>query len=62
MGKDFSNIIFSHGTLDPWGNSGVLKQVSDSLPVLTVEGGAHHLDLREPNPGDQDTNVSEVRN
>jgi len=31
------------------------------LPTYVIEGGAHHLDLREPNAADNSTNVAFVR-
>ncbi|KAF2070403.1 hypothetical protein CYY_008273 [Polysphondylium violaceum] len=47
-----SNIIFSNGVLDPWRAGGVLEQMGDSIVPIIIEGGAHHLDLRMPQPED----------
>lgn len=48
----YSNIIFSNGELDPWRAGGVNDFVNLDLPVYLIRGGAHHLDLRTPNPKD----------
>ena len=53
--KDFlhaSNIIFSNGDIDPWRAGGVLTDINPNIVVRLIKGGAHHLDLREPNQDD----------
>ena len=50
--KQYSNIMFSNGDLDPWYAGGVTDFVSYKLPYAIIRGGAHHLDLREPNEAD----------
>ena len=52
--KDYSNIIFTNGNLDPWRAGGVTEYVGLNLPTWTIQGGAHHLDLRLPNKDDGD--------
>ncbi|KAL1416917.1 hypothetical protein MTO96_027412 [Rhipicephalus appendiculatus] len=41
-----SNIVFSHGDLDPWSSVGIRVSPSEELPVIMIPGGAHHSDLR----------------
>ena len=59
--KAYSNIIFSNGNLDPWSGGGVTNYVNLFLPVYTISGAAHHLDLRLPNEADKGTDVEWVR-
>jgi len=47
-----TQIIFSNGLLDPWHGGGFLTSPTPSLPAVIIAEGAHHLDLRAPNPND----------
>lgn len=42
--KDYSNIAFVNGELDPWLPGCVNHQINENLPVFTIKGAAHHLD------------------
>ncbi|KAH7725806.1 PCP-1.1 protein [Aphelenchoides avenae] len=52
------NVIFTNGNLDPWSGGGITTAhlAADAkaygVYVYTVEGSAHHLDLRAPNTCD----------
>lgn len=68
MGDDVfqtgSNIFLSNGQIDPWRAAGIQSIppcYDGTIVVRTIEGGAHHLDLRESNPLDP-TSVVNVRN
>jgi lysosomal Pro-X carboxypeptidase len=51
--RHVSNIIYSNGSLDPWQSGAVLQNATDmSIISILIDGGAHHLDLREPDPAD----------
>ena len=52
--KPMKNIIFSNGNIDPWNAGGVKEFINFDLPTFMIRGGAHHLDLREPNDADGD--------
>ncbi len=47
-----SNIIWSNGLLDPWHGAGILSSSDPDLPVVILDLGAHHLDLRASNAAD----------
>jgi lysosomal Pro-X carboxypeptidase len=59
--KAYSNIVFSNGQLDPWRAGSPNEYINWGLPVYEIKGGAHHLDLRLPNDGDNSTTVEWVR-
>jgi len=46
-----SRIIFTNGDLDPWSSGGIKKgdfgfiKSRTDLPIITIKGGAHHVDL-----------------
>ena len=43
--------------LDPWRAGGVTEDINDSVTAIVIEKGAHHLDLRTPDPADPQSAV-----
>ncbi|XP_036356138.1 lysosomal Pro-X carboxypeptidase-like [Octopus sinensis] len=50
--SSFTNIIFSNGDMDPWSGGGFYRQDNEGIHVVVIEGGAHHVDLRESSDND----------
>jgi hypothetical protein len=51
----FSRVIFSNGRQDPWNAGGVRERAfakASQVVVVEMENGAHHVDLRAPDPDD----------
>lgn len=48
----YSNIVFSNGLLDPWSCGGVQQNISDTIWVVNITDGAHHIDLRKADGAD----------
>lgn len=40
-----TNVFYTHGSVDPWRPMGVQKDVSESSPVVILEGYSHCADL-----------------
>ncbi|XP_071821621.1 dipeptidyl peptidase 2-like [Apostichopus japonicus] len=55
-----TNIVFTHGDLDPWRRGGVTNGDVGSVEYYLIKGGAHHLDLRGSHSGDPQS-VIDVR-
>ena len=55
-----TNIVFTNGDIDPWSVGGIKVPLNDNCPTYTLQGAAHHLDLRSPNPADPPS-VTSVR-
>ena len=36
-----SNVVFVHGSIDPWHAMGVLESRSESTPAILISGAAH---------------------
>ena len=53
--------ISSNGALDPWSGGGVLESISESLVAVVIPKGAHHLDLRTPDPSNDPATLSQAR-
>lgn len=53
--RSASNIVFSNGLLDPWAAGGVLNSYTESVKIVLIMDGAHHLDLMPQNANDPST-------
>lgn len=47
-----SNIVFSNGLYDPWSSAGIKTNLSATLPAITIDVGAHHIDTFFSDPED----------
>ena len=47
-----TNVVFVHGSLDPWHALGVLDDLSPSSPAIVIEGTAHCANLYPPSEDD----------
>jgi lysosomal Pro-X carboxypeptidase len=57
--KDYSNIIYINGIMDPW-YAGCPKKSNNNQVVILEADSAHHMDLRSPNEKDPES-VTQVR-
>ncbi|GBG00380.1 lysosomal Pro-X carboxypeptidase [Raphidocelis subcapitata] len=56
--RGVTNIVFSNGLLDPWSAFGVLERppgADDSVAVVIIPDGGHHVDLMFSHPEDSDS-------
>jgi lysosomal Pro-X carboxypeptidase len=47
-----TNVVFSNGLYDPWSSAGVKANLSDAMPAVIIDVGAHHIDTFFSNPED----------
>ncbi|CAH1107855.1 unnamed protein product [Psylliodes chrysocephalus] len=48
---EVNNVVFVHGSLDPWHALGI-TQSKNGAPVILIEGGSHCSDMHNPLPND----------
>lgn len=47
-----TNVLFVHGTLDPWHVLGLYQSTNPETPTILIEGTAHCADMYEPREQD----------
>lgn len=47
-----TNVVFSHGELDPWRTIGILEDLNESSPAIIIENASQAADLRRYSPND----------
>jgi len=45
MNPDVDNVVFVHGTIDPWHAMGVLEDISSKAPAIYINGTSHCNDM-----------------
>ncbi|XP_072398054.1 putative serine protease K12H4.7 [Diabrotica undecimpunctata] len=50
---EVSNVVFVHGSLDPWRLLGITKTLNEKAPVIMIEGAGHCANMY--NPSEYDT-------
>ena len=54
ISPDVHNVIFVHGSIDPWHAMGVLEDLSDSAVAIYINGTSHCKDMYADAPNDSD--------
>ena len=49
-----SNVVFVHGSLDPWYTLGVVKELNVNTPVIIIPGASHCNDMFPDSPADSE--------
>lgn len=49
---EVSNVVFVHGTVDPWHPLGILETVDARAPAILINGTAHCANMYEPSDAD----------
>ena len=49
-----NNVVFVHGSIDPWHAMGVLEDLSESATSIFIEGTSHCNDMYSNSPGDSE--------
>ena len=47
-----SNVVFVHGSIDPWHAMGVLEDLNESAPSIYIPGTSHCADMYPDTPSD----------
>ena len=45
VNPDVDNVVFVHGTIDPWHAMGVLQDISAESPAIYINGTSHCNDM-----------------
>ncbi|XP_063919924.1 putative serine protease K12H4.7 [Zophobas morio] len=53
---EVSNVVYVHGSIDPWHALGIIKTVDESAPAIYIEGTAHCANMYPP----ADTDLPEL--
>jgi len=49
---EVTNVVFVHGTVDPWHAMGVLEDLNEDAPAIVVTGTSHCADMYPDDPSD----------
>jgi len=51
---EVSNVVFVHGSIDPWHAMGVLEDLSEAAPSIYITGTSHCADMYADDPSDNE--------
>merc|ERR1712080_105878 len=49
---EVDNVVYVHGTIDPWHAMGVLEDLSESTTAILITGTSHKADMFSDSAGD----------